>query len=721
MGHRLAESSSLYLRQHAENPVDWHPWGPEAFEEARRRDVPVFISIGYSACHWCHVMAAESFADGRTAEALNSRFVAIKVDREEHPDVDDAYMAATQTLTGQGGWPMSVFALPDGRAFHAGTYFPPARHGRIPAFTEVLDAVHTAWTQRREEVEESAEKIARALGVQRRQQAQLALFPAEDSDPGSETWAQTQEWVETALRVLASEEDTVHGGFGAAPKFPPSPLLAFLLEESCWQRQAGGDPADVAGGLAVRTLEAMGRSALFDQLDGGFARYATDRAWMVPHFEKMLADNAQLLGHCARLSVHPAGTAAQQDRAGRRARATIGWLTGRMLTPEGLLAASLDADTVDDQGRHVEGGTYLFSDVEIVDAARAAGHSMEQARRLATLSRGAPPEGGHVDLATGRTLHFSVPLSAADQQIWESIAEELLSRRDQRPQPGRDEKVVAAWNATAIRSLAEAGMLWGEDAPVELAEQIAETLWSIHVAQEEDGRVTGVARVSHQGRAADRPGTLADHAELASACFALSSAAGARLWLERGVAVLAATLEAFTRHGEHGWEVLESLDDGLLTAVQDGPSLAGALDGPEPSPVASLAVALQLAEALGDHHRLRATDLLHHLPLVTSKAPGVAGASLLVARRAARRSPTLRLVSADVEQARQVRRTAALLGVPVEPGAGESMEGSAGSAPAGSVELQLSLCLNAPGAMVCLPPVASVEEALEQVSPEGPA
>ncbi|GAB3192528.1 thioredoxin domain-containing protein [Nesterenkonia suensis] len=719
MGHRLAESPSLYLRQHAENPVDWHPWGPEPFEEARRRDVPVFLSIGYAACHWCHVMAGESFADEETAAALNSRFVAVKVDREEHPDVDDAYMAATQTLTGQGGWPMSVFTLPDGRVFHAGTYFPPVRRGRVPAFREVLDAVHTAWTQRRQEVEDSAEKIAQALGAQRRQQAQIALSPldvGEEPDGGGEVSLETASdaRVTDALAALAEEEDTVNGGFGAAPKFPPSPLLGFLLEESFWRRRETSAPDDPAGELAVRTLEAMGRSALFDQLEGGFARYATDRAWMVPHFEKMLADNAQLLGHLARLSVHPAAAAAQRRRAEHRARATIGWLRRRMVTAEGLLASSLDADTVDEQGRHVEGGTYLFSDAEIVDAARAAGLGMEQSRRLATLSRGAPPEGGHMDVTTGRTLHFSAPLSAEDQQDWELVAAELLRRRDSRPQPGRDDKVVASWNATAVRSLAEASMLWGEQESLHFAEELAESLWRLHVqhgdGQHGDSGVSGVARVSYGGRTDGRPGTVADHAEVASACFALSSATGRRWWLDRGVAVLRATLASFTRQGERGWEVREHLDDdGLLTAAQAGPSLAGPLDGPEPSAVASLAAALQTAEALEVPLELRATDLLHHLGLVAAKAPTVAGASLLVARRAARRSPALRLLAAEAEQARQVRRTAALAGMPVEP-----VE-LPGDAPVG--ELQLSVCLNAPSAMVCLPPVGTVEEALEEISP----
>ena len=738
MGHRLAESSSLYLRQHAENPVDWHPWGPEPFEEARSRDVPVFISIGYAACHWCHVMAGESFQDESVAETLNSRFVAIKVDREEHPDVDDTYMAATQTLTGQGGCPMSVFTLPDGRVFHAGTYFPPQRRGRIPAFGEVLDAVHLAWTERREEVEESAAKIAQALGSQRRQQAQLGLAVPEadasegtaagtassptQSIPGSIPASSAEQWAQDALAVLAEEEDSVHGGFGAAPKFPPSPLLGFLLEESPWTG-ARNEAHDVAGGLAVRTLEAMGRSALFDQLDGGFARYATDRAWALPHFEKMLYDNAQLLGHCARLGVHPAADADQRRRADRCARMTTRWLQRRMRTDEGLFASSLDADTVQADGSHVEGGTYLFTDEEIIDAAREGGCTVAQAQRLAELSRGVPTEGGHVGPEVPRTVHFNAPLDEEDQRLWDTVAATLLQRRDQRLQPGRDEKVVAAWNAMAVRSLAEASMLWGEQDPLELALEVAEKLWDVHTQQVDpegalDHRVS-VARVSYRGRTDGRSGTLGDHAELAQACFALSSAAGSRLWLERGVAVLRHTVETFVSHGaQNGWQVVENLDDdGLLRAAHDGPLLAGPLDSPEPSAQASLAAALQTAEALEMHsvlptsgadEPLRAADLLSHLDVTAAKVPSVVGASLQVARRAARGSPALRMVSGSQADVVEVRRAAALAGVPVEP----MPEGVPGEGEQPSI----SLCLSAPSQMVCLPPVDSANAALAQVS-----
>ncbi|EXF24352.1 thymidylate kinase [Nesterenkonia sp. AN1] len=737
MGHRLAESSSLYLRSHAGNPVDWHPWGAAAFAEARRRDVPVFVSIGYAACHWCHVMARESFADPVLAATLNQRFVAIKVDREEHPDVDDTYMAATQAMTGQGGWPMSVFTLPDARVFHAGTYFPPRRVGQVPSFAEVLDAVHQAWTERRSEVETSAGKIAESLGAQRRQQAGLAttVHALDDGAPidGADTdparidpsrieSAELDGLVDDALRVLGDQEDPVHGGFGSAPKFPPSPLLGFLLEESVW------DPGSAAAGLALRTLETLGRSALFDQVEGGFARYATDLAWALPHFEKMLYDNAQLIGHYARLSRHPAVDEVSRGRAERQARLSMDWLTERMLLPDsGLLASSLDADTVDTSGQHSEGATYLFSDDELNEAAGAAGLGEEQAQQLVALNRGVPADEQsitqgaplHISAQTPRTLHFDAPLTGAQTQLMEQVAPELRRRRRLRDQPARDEKVVASWNAQAITSMATAAALWDDSALLAQAEALAERLWQIHVTSEpgEDpaaesdalhqaGRVR-VQRISYAGVPAAELGGLADHAHLAVACFQLSSAGADAGWVRRGAAVLGQILRSFVIREGGEIQLLESSDaEGLLTAAQQGPLLATPLDGPEPSSVAALAQALQMAEALEllGAEDLRPGMILQHVKLAAAKAPTVIGASMLVARRAGRQSPAFRFLAGTAADLAQVRRAGALHGVPVEPVAAETVQPEAG--------LKLSVCLNAVGAMVCLPPVGSLDQAL---------
>lgn len=654
MGHRLADSSSLYLRSHADNPVDWFPWGAEAFAEARRRDVPVFVSIGYAACHWCHVMARESFEDATLATALNERLVAIKVDREEHPDVDDTYMAATQAMTGQGGWPMSVFTLPDGRVFHAGTYFPPRRIGQVPSFAEVLDAVHTAWTQRREEVESSAEQIAASLGAQRRQQAGLATTvhtqhddaasPASAGNPAAApllAYAEVDELVTQALAVLAEQEDTVHGGFGSAPKFPPSPLLGFLLEQAAWDR------ASPAAGLAIRTLESLSRSALFDQVEGGFARYATDLAWALPHFEKMLYDNAQLLGHSARLSVHPAADPEQRERAERQARMSIDWLTRRMLLEDsGLLASSLDADTVDEAGHHAEGATYLFTDAELHQVALTVGLSETEAQQFLALNHGVPAdEHGaktgappHVTPETPRTLRFDAPLTGAQTRLWEQALPELRRRRAERLQPARDEKVVAAWNAQTISSLAVAAALWADADLLDETEALAQRLWRIHVTLDDDGAAR-VHRISYAGRRGEELGGLADHAHLAVACFQLSSAgaqdpaqhpaqdpaqsaADPADWRDRGAAVLRMMLKTFVREQDGELQLLESADgDGLLAAAQDGPLFATPLDGPEPSSVAALAQALQMAEALEllSAEDLRPEQILQHVKLAAAR------------------------------------------------------------------------------------------------------
>ena len=730
MGQRLAQTQSAYLRQHAGNPVDWWPWSAEAFAEARRRDVPVFISIGYAACHWCHVMAGESFEDPEIARLLGERFVAVKVDREEHPDVDDAYMAAVQAMTGQGGWPMSIFTTGSGQVFHAGTYFPPRRRGQVPSFTEVLDAVHTAWTQRREEVERSAAQIAASLGAQRRQQAEIATVV--EAGSAESPWLAAEPFrrvLDQALEALAQQEDTVHGGFGAAPKFPPSPLLGFLLEEGAHR------PDGPAAGLAIRTMEAMGRSALFDQVEGGFARYATDRAWSLPHFEKMLYDNAQLIGHYARLSVHPAAGEEQRDDAERIARRSISWLRQRLLLglegegSPGLLASSLDADTVDEDGTHHEGVTYLFSDAEVREAAEAEGWGLMRATLIAEMNRGVPADehalasGAPLNITehTPRTLHFDAPLSPAERTLWEKVLPELRRRRAARPQPARDEKVVAAWNAQAVASLAQAAALWEDADLLEEAEQLGRRLWAVHVEEDPSDRSAAVYRTSYGGVRGDRLGTLSDHAQVVNACFALSSAGAGEAagWARRGAAVLDLTLDRFVKHGgEEGTplSLLESLDeDGLLTQAQHGgDAQASPFDGPEPSGVAALAQAIQTAEALQTAEGLvpaelpvRAAEILNHVPFAAPKAPQLVGASMLAAARAARQSPAFRVLSGTEQDVAEVRRAGALYGIPVEP----VPDGVVGE----GERLRLSVCLNGQESMVCLPPVGSVQEALEKL------
>ena len=328
MANRLQDALSPYLRAHADNPVDWHPWGEQAFAAARERDVPVLVSIGYATCHWCHVMARESFSDPAIAEVVNDRFVAIKVDREEHPDVDASYLAAASAFTRELGWPLTVFATPDGRAFYAGTYFPPRPMRGVPAFAEVLAAVDEAWRQRRQDLEETADAVGQAL-------AAASVASTAGALPGRAE-------LEQAVRMLADDEDRVHGGFGTAPKFPVAPVLAFLAASGAEGRR-----------LAERTLRLMGASPLRDPIEGGFFRYATRADWSEPHYERMLTDNALLLGVAADLATGDEPPAFLRSLA----MGVIEFLTERMQLPGGGFGSAQDSESTI-EGRRNEGGYY---------------------------------------------------------------------------------------------------------------------------------------------------------------------------------------------------------------------------------------------------------------------------------------------------------------------------------------------------------------------------
>lgn len=355
MANRLAQTTSPYLLQHADNPVDWWPWSPAAFEEARRRGVPVLLSVGYASCHWCHVMAHESFEDAAVADYLNAHFVPVKVDREERPDVDAVYMEAVQAATGQGGWPMTVFLTADAEPFYFGTYFPPEpRHGS-PSFQQVLEGVVAAWTDRREEVAEVAGRIVRDL-------AGRSLSHGGEGVPGEPELAQ-------ALLGLTRDYDEKHAGFGGAPKFPPSMAVEFLL------RHHARTGAEGALQMAEDTCAAMARGGIYDQLGGGFARYSVDREWVVPHFEKMLYDNALLCRVYAHL-----WRATGSELARRVALETADFMVRELRTAQGGFASALDADSEDAHGRHVEGAFYVWTPAQLrevlgeQDAAFAAEH-----------------------------------------------------------------------------------------------------------------------------------------------------------------------------------------------------------------------------------------------------------------------------------------------------------------------------------------------------------
>ena len=504
--NRLSRSSSPYLLAHAGDPVDWHEWGDEAFEEARRRDVPIFLSVGYSACHWCHVMARESFSDPATARLLNDWFVAVKVDREERPDVDRIYLDAVTALTGRAGWPLTAFLTPAGEPFFGGTYFPPeARHG-IPAFGAVLAAVHRAWEDRRSDVEGAA------AGLTRR----LAAPPSTvGADPGADSLV-------AVYRALEADFDPVHGGFGGAPKFPQASNLEFLL------RAAGADWAPAAAGMAHHSLAAMADGGIHDQVAGGFARYAVDGRWLVPHFEKMLYDNA-LLGRIYARAAQVTGEA----RFAAVSRATLDYLLADLLLPEGGFASAEDADSEGEEGRF-----YTFTWEEF----RTAGPGAP----LAAAVLGATPEGNF----EGRNvLHRALPAHrvAADTgrtvaEVEEAVAAVLgaLSLvRARRVRPARDDKVVAAWNGLAVRALAEAGTVLSEPRYLEAAAAAARFVMT--EMRRPDGRLLRSSRAGRGGV----PGFCEDYGGMALGLFALYRADGDPAWFAAAATLVEDMVDLF--------------------------------------------------------------------------------------------------------------------------------------------------------------------------------
>ncbi|MFE2433247.1 thioredoxin domain-containing protein [Streptomyces sp. NPDC059409] len=494
MPNRLAQATSPYLLQHAENPVDWWPWEAEAFEEARRRDVPVLLSVGYSACHWCHVMAHESFEDGPTAEYLNSHFVSVKVDREERPDVDAVYMEAVQAATGQGGWPMTVFLTPDAEPFYFGTYFPPEpRHG-MPSFRQVLQGVQQAWAERRDEVSEVAGKIVRDL-------AGREISYGDARAPGEEQLGQ-------ALLGLTREYDAERGGFGGAPKFPPSMAIEFLL------RHHARTGAEGALQMAADTCERMARGGIYDQLGGGFARYSVDREWVVPHFEKMLYDNALLCRVYAHL-----WRATGSDLARRVALETADFMVRELRTAEGGFASALDADSDDGTGRHVEGAYYVWTPAQLTEV-RGAADAELAAQYFGVTEEGTFEHGASV-------LQLPQQEGVFDAARIASVRERLLAARDGRPAPGRDDKVVAAWNGLAIAALAETGAYFERPDLVEAAVAAADLLVRLHL--DEQVRLT---RTSKDGRPGANAGVLEDYADVAEGFLALASVTGEGVWLD---------------------------------------------------------------------------------------------------------------------------------------------------------------------------------------------
>ena len=434
MSNRLAEEASPYLLQHAENPVDWHPWGAEAFDEARRRDVPILLSIGYSACHWCHVMERESFEDETTAELMNESFVNIKVDREERPDIDSVYMKAVQALTGQGGWPLTAFLTSDGEPFYGGTYFPPEPRHNMPSFRQILDSIRTAYDERREEVFRNAGELQ---GLLEKSSAERAEGPVTQSGEAIVGTA----LLDHSFRFLMSRFDARYGGFGEAPKFPQPVTLDFALRA----HERTGDPA--ALDMVMRTLTAMARGGIHDHLAGGFHRYSVDARWLVPHFEKMLYDNA-LLGRLY-LNAYQA-TADPEFR--RVAESTLDHLLTDMRAPEGGFYSALDADSEGEEGTF-----YLWTPSQVREL-------LDDDVAEVFMSCFDVSEDGNFE--NSNILHLPHDLGAVAKResmspedlrgLLQNAGRVLLEARQLREKPFRDDKILAGWNGLAIRALAEA-------------------------------------------------------------------------------------------------------------------------------------------------------------------------------------------------------------------------------------------------------------------------
>ncbi len=571
--NRLASSTSPYLRQHADNPVEWWEWSDEAFAEARRRDVPILLSVGYAACHWCHVMAHDSFERDDVAAVMNAHFVNVKVDREERPDVDAVYMDATTALTGQGGWPMTCLLTPDGAPFFAGTFFPRAQ------FVELLTAVAAAWRDRREEVIAAGQNVVSAL-------TSAGAFDASGAD------VPTAVQLDEAAAALVPQFDSTHGGFGRAPKFPPSMVLEFLLRH----HERTGDATSLA--MTEQTLEAMARGGMYDQLAGGFARYSVDAAWVVPHFEKMLYDNALLLRgylHWWRLSGSPL--------AERIARETADFIVRDLGTPEGGFASALDADT-----NGVEGLTYVWTPAqlrEVLEADADAAAALFEVTANGTFEHGAS------------TLQLLADPENPEQ--YEDMRGRLLAARTTRPQPARDDKVVTAWNGLAVAALAEAGMLL-DHSYLDAAVRCAELVLRVHVV---GGRLR---RTSRDGVVGDALGVAEDYGDLADGLLVLHQATADPRWLTAAGELLDFALARFA-DGTGGF--FDTADDAeqLVRRPKDP------TDNATPSGASAIATALVSYSALTGslEHRDRAAAALRIVTALGVRQPRFLGWALAAA------------------------------------------------------------------------------------------
>jgi uncharacterized protein YyaL (SSP411 family) len=643
MAERLTSATSPYLLQHAGNPVDWWPWSDEAFAEARRREVPVLLSVGYSACHWCHVMAHESFEDAPTAALMNEHLVSIKVDREERPDVDAVYMTATQAMTGQGGWPMTVFMTPEREPFFCGTYFPREQ------FQRLILGVANAWQENRGGVVGQARQVAEAL-------AERAIAAGPGGWTGEQAGAGTPRLAaacEAAVAGLETGYDSQRGGFGGAPKFPPSMVLEFLLrhhERADGAGGAGGASGSAALRMAAGTAEAMARGGIYDQLGGGFARYSVDAGWVVPHFEKMLYDNALL----ARVYAHlwrRTGSAL----AGRVAGQTCAWMIRELRTEQGGFASALDADSEGEEGKF-----YAWTGGELREVLGPG--DGEYAAQVFGVT-----EDGTFD--NGRSV-LQLRADPSDAGRLARIRAALFEARERRIRPARDDKVVAAWNGLAIAALAEAGLLLDRPEFVTAARNAAEAIARVHLA---DGRL---ARTSREGAAGSSAGVLDDYACVADGFLALSGVTGEAGWVRLAGRLLDTALERF---GDGAGGFYDTADDGEQLIYRP----ADPADGPSPSGAFAVAGALLSYAALTGSARYAeaAAAALGPLSAIASRFPRAAGSGVAVAEALLSGPAEIAIVGPSADERTAALHAMAFYAAP--PGAVIAIGDAAGQASAG--------------------------------------
>jgi len=533
MPNRLAGSSSPYLRQHQDNPVDWFPWSPEAFSLAKQLDKPIFLSVGYSSCHWCHVMAHESFEDSEVARVLDEGFVAIKVDREELPDVDEAYMAAVHLTNGRGGWPMSVFLTPDLKPFFAGTYFPKDQ------FISILRQVDSAWQTKRNDVNQVAEEYANAI-------AQLFARNAPDSSQGL-----SADMLAEACGVVFGSADLVNGGFGTQPKFPPHTAISLFLDVYQSPLAIDQDTRNSALALALHALQSMGEGGIHDHVGGGFHRYSVDERWFLPHFEKMLYDNALMLsnyvrGGSAALALDPRSGIDFRSMAKRIVR----WMERELKQENGLYGSALDADTHEGEGWY-----YTWTEAEVDAVLGSKSGSFKPVF-------GILPEGNCRDEATGKPTGRNIVYAKTEeaQKDWNACLDALLRKRVERNPPMQDSKCIVGWNGLAVKGLAEAQFL-------QIAERVAGALLDAEAR---------LGYLPHIVGSEDRA-YLDDYAYLADGLFALASASGSDRWLDEAKRLTSAMVERF-------WDSSAKLFRSTSTGHQDlFGRVAPVFDQPAPS------------------------------------------------------------------------------------------------------------------------------------------